>query len=149
MGWLSTLFKGSTKVLPIHVDDSNFEAEVLRSDLPVMIDFWSPTCGPCKTLEPVVIAMATDFAGKIKVVEIDISRAGRAAAHFNVMATPTVLYLRAGREIERVVGFRGSLYHREIIESELLPGATSANASANEPARQKSSNPKSAAPSRR
>ena len=64
--------------------------------------------------------MATRFEGRIKVVEVDISTAPRTAARFDVMATPTVLYLSEGKEIERVVGFRGSLYHREIIETELL-----------------------------
>jgi thioredoxin 1 len=120
MGWLQKLFTGTPKVLPIHIDDTNFESEILRSALPVMVDFWSPTCGPCKTLEPIIIDMATRFEGRIKVVEVDISTAPRTAARFDVMATPTVLYLSEGKEIERVVGFRGSLYHREIIETELL-----------------------------
>lgn len=123
MGWLQKIFTGKPKVFPVHVDDSNFEAEILKSELPVMIDFWSPTCGPCKMLEPVVINLATDFDGKIKVVEVDISAAPRVAGRFGVMATPTVLYLKGGREVERVVGFRGSLYHREIIENEMLDGA--------------------------
>ena len=120
MGWLQKLFTGTPKVLPIHIDDTNFESEILHSALPVMVDFWSPTCGPCKTLEPIIIDMATRFEGRIKVVEVDISTAPRTAARFDVMATPTVLYLSEGKEIERVVGFRGSLYHREIIETELL-----------------------------
>ncbi|MEY3014033.1 MAG: thioredoxin [Pseudomonadota bacterium] len=121
MGWLQKLLIGKSKVMPVHVDDSNFEAEILRSEVPVMIDFWSPTCGPCKMLEPIVVDLATEFDGRIKVVEVDISRAPRVAGRFGVMATPTVLYLDKGREVERVVGFRGSLYHREIIESDLLP----------------------------
>jgi thioredoxin 1 len=120
MGWLSKLLGGRPKVAPVHVDDSNFEAEILRSELPVMVDFWSPSCGPCRMLEPIVVDLATEFDGRVKVVEVDVSAAPAASAHFGVMATPTVLYLHGGEEVERVVGFRGSLYHREIIETELL-----------------------------
>ena len=120
MGWLQNLFAGTPKVMPVHVDDRNFEAEILRSSQPVMIDFWSPTCGPCRMLEPIVIDLATEFDGKIKVIEVNIADSPKVAQRFGVMATPTVLYLQGGREIERVVGFRGSLYHREIIETEIL-----------------------------
>lgn len=120
MGWLQNLFAGKPKVMPVHVDDRNFEAEILRSSQPVMIDFWSPTCGPCRMLEPIVIDLATEFDGKIKVIEVNIADSPKVAQRFGVMATPTVLYLQGGREIERVVGFRGSLYHREIIETEIL-----------------------------
>jgi len=121
MGLLARLFGPSRpKVQPVHVDDANFAAEVGRSGLPVMIDVWSPGCGPCQMLEPIVMDLATDYAGKVKVVELNAAEARRSAARLGVMGTPTVLFFKGGREVERVVGFVGSRYLREIIDAELL-----------------------------
>jgi thioredoxin 1 len=108
------------RVLPTHVDDASFVREVLRSDVPVVVDFWSPGCAPCRMLEPVVTDLATDYAGRLKVVEVNAAEAGRTAARFGVMGTPTVVFFRGGREVERVVGFVGSRYLREIVDAELL-----------------------------
>ena len=122
MGLLAKLFgPRAPRVQPMHVDDASFAAEVLRSKLPVVLDVWSPGCAPCRMLEPVVMDLATDYAGRVKVAELNAAEAGRTAARYGVMGTPTVLFFRNGREIERVVGFVGSRYLREIVESELLP----------------------------
>lgn len=120
MGWLSKLFEQKQKVMPVHVDDRNFDAEVLRSDLPVLVDFWSETCAPCRMLAPIVIDLATEFIGRIKVVEIDVNQAPKVCRRFQVQSTPTILYFRRGALADRVIGFRGSLYHRDIIERDML-----------------------------
>lgn len=120
MGWISKLFTGGEKVQPVHLTDDSFHEEVMRSDLPVMIDFWSPSCGPCAKLAPIVIDLATEFQGRLKVCEANVVEAPRVAARYGVRGTPTVLYVDRGEVVERVVGFRGSLYHREIIETELV-----------------------------
>ncbi len=120
MGWLQKIFAGTPKVMPTSANDETFDALIAGSDLPIVIDFWSPTCGPCRTLEPVIIDLATTYQGKVLVVEVNTAQATAAARRFSVMATPTVVYLRGGREVERVVGFRGSLYHKEVIDTELL-----------------------------
>lgn len=103
------------KKMPVHVDDTNFQREVLESALPVVLDVWSPNCGPCKKLEEVMVALATRYDGKVKVCEMGSHMAPRAAMRLRVSATPTVIYFASGREKERVMGFRGSLYHRETI----------------------------------
>jgi len=124
MGFLSRWFgPRAPKVQPVHVDDANFVAEVLRSELPVVVDVWSPGCGPCRMLEPIIVDLATAYAGRVKVAELNASDAGRTAARFGVMGTPTVLFFRGGREVERVVGFVGELYLREVIDDELLAPA--------------------------
>ena len=120
MGWLSKLFEQKQKVMPVHVDDRNFDAEVMRSDVPVLVDFWSENCGPCRMLAPIVIDLATEFVGRIKVVEIDVAQAPKVCRRFQVQATPTVIYFRRGAIAERVAGFRGSLWHRDVIEKDLL-----------------------------
>ncbi len=124
MGLLARLFgPRAPRVQPTHVDDGNFAAEVLRAELPVVVDVWSPGCAPCRMLEPIVMDLATDYAGRVKVVELNAAEAGQTAARYGVMGTPTVLFFRKGREVERVVGFVGERYLAEIVDSELLGGA--------------------------
>lgn len=121
MGLLSKLFgPRAPRVQPVHLDDANFATEVLRSDLPVVVDVWSPGCGPCRMLEPIVMDLASAYAGRVKVAELNAAEAGRTAARHGVLGTPTVLFFKGGREVERVVGFVGSRYLREVIDSELL-----------------------------
>jgi thioredoxin-like negative regulator of GroEL len=88
-----------------------------------MLDVWGPGCVPCKHLEPIVIRLAGRYRGRVKVAEMNAAEAPRSAARLGVRGTPTVVFLRGRREVERVVGFRGELYLEEIIESELLGNA--------------------------
>jgi thioredoxin 1 len=121
MGLLSKIFgPRAPRAQPAHVDDANFVAEVLRSELPVMVDFWGPDCGPCRMLEPIVMDLASAYQGRVKVAELNAAEAVRTAARYGVMGTPTVLFFKRGREVDRVVGFVGERYLREIIETELL-----------------------------
>jgi thioredoxin 1 len=125
MGFLARLFgPRPPRVQPAHLDDASFVAEVLRSELPVVVDVWSPGCGPCGMLEPIIMDLATAYAGRVKVAELNAAEAGATAARLGVMGTPTVLFFRAGREVERVVGFVGERYLREVIDAELLPSTT-------------------------
>ena len=120
MSWIKDLLGMGRKVQPVSVTDENFEAEVLGADLPVMMDVWSATCGPCKQLAPIVVDLATDYEGRVKVAEMNAATAPGVASRLGIRGTPTVIYFVKGREVERVVGFRGSLYHREIIDHEIL-----------------------------
>lgn len=120
MGWLAKLFGITEKKLPVHIDASNFEAEVIRSELPVLLDVWSPMCGPCQQLEPIVMALAARYDGRVKVAELNARDAPALATRLGVTGTPTVLYFRGGKVVERTVGFRGQAWHEEIIEIELL-----------------------------
>jgi len=123
MGLLSSLFSPKPPpVMPVHVDAKNFAREVLRSDLPVVLDIWGPGCSPCKMLEPIVVSVATRYQGRVKVAEMNAAESGAVAAQLGVMGTPTLLFFKGRREVERVSGFVGENYIREIIESELLDG---------------------------
>ncbi len=124
MGFFQKLFGSSKpKAWPVHVDDENFGAEVARSPLPVLLDVWGPGCAPCKQLEPIVVQLATRYQGRVKVAEINAATAPRTMRKLGVRGTPTVVYFKGGREVERVVGFRGELYHADFIDHELLADA--------------------------
>jgi thioredoxin-like negative regulator of GroEL len=120
MGWLSNIF-GGPKVQPVTVGDHNFESDVLRSELPVLLDVWGSNCAPCKQLEPIVMDIATRYEGRLRVAEMNASSAPRTMGRLGVRGTPTVIYFHKGKIVERIVGFKGSLYHTEFIENELLP----------------------------
>ena len=120
MGLLSKLFGGAPKVMPVNVDDSTFEREVLRSELPVMLDVWGPDCLPCRHLEPIVMRLAARYQGRVKVAEVNAAAAPRTTARLGVQGTPTVVFFRRRREVERVVGFRGEAYLDEVIQTDLL-----------------------------
>lgn len=86
------------------VSDGTFETEVLRSDTPVLIDFFAEWCGPCKMMAPVLDEVARDFEGKLKVVKVDVDESGDIAAKFGVTAMPTFILLKNGQETFRRIG---------------------------------------------
>lgn len=88
------------------VNDTNFEAEVLKSALPVMVDFYATWCGPCKQLAPIVEALAKDYSGKLKVVKLDIDEAPAVASSHGIMAVPTVILFKGGAEKVKFTGFQ-------------------------------------------
>ncbi|MFW6066991.1 MAG: thioredoxin family protein [Myxococcota bacterium] len=116
MGWVKRLMGLEQGPMPVTVHDGNFDQEVLGSDLPVLLDVWSSTCAPCRKLEPIIVDLARAYDGRVKVCEMGVENGPRSAARLGVRGTPTVVYLRGGEEVERIVGFRGSLYHEQSIE---------------------------------
>lgn len=85
-------------------NDSNFDAEVLQAELPVLVDFSATWCGPCKKLEPIVHELAGDFADRLKVVKVNVDNAAVTAAKYGVLSVPTLLLIRNGEVKEQVVG---------------------------------------------
>ncbi|MCB9615775.1 MAG: thiol reductase thioredoxin [Sandaracinus sp.] len=122
MSWLGSLLGTKKKIHPVHVDDANFASVVAKSELPVVLDVWSAGCGPCKQLEEIMVDLANRYEGRVKVCEMGTHFAPQAAARLRISATPTVLYFQNGRELERVMGFRGSLFHRQTVEELFLGG---------------------------
>ena len=98
-----------------HVNDTNFEAEVLKSPIPVLVDFFATWCGPCKALVPVLDQLAADYEGKAKIVKLDIDEAPGVASSFGIMAVPTLIVFKAGKVAQMLTGPRG----RPQIESAL------------------------------
>ena len=124
MGFFDRLLGGPAKapVLPERVRDSaTFRRMVLESEQPVIVDVWSPSCGPCKKLEPVLIDVATRYAGKVRIVEIATADADpMLLARLDVRATPTLLVFDRGEELGRSTGYRPASWFDQMIEAELL-----------------------------
>jgi thioredoxin 1 len=87
--------------------DQNFDSEVLKSSLPVLVDFYADWCGPCRMVAPVVASLATKLAGKLKVVKINTDQCQNTAGKFGIMSIPTLIIFKAGKEVDRIVGYQG------------------------------------------
>ena len=88
----------------IELKDSTFEQEVLKSNQPVLVDFWAPWCGPCRMLAPVVEELAKEYSGKIKVCKLNTDEQPNAATKFKISAIPTLLFFNKGQVVEQIVG---------------------------------------------
>jgi thioredoxin len=99
--------------------DANFEAEVLRSRTPVLVDFWATWCGPCRRLAPTVDAIAAQYAGHLKVGKIDVDRNAETVDQYRVHSFPTLLLFKDGAVVERIVGGRDKNSLARIIDAHL------------------------------
>ena len=88
----------------VTITDSNFEAEVLKSSEPVLIDFWAPWCGPCRAIAPLVEQLAGDYAGKLKVGKLDIDQHPKTATQYDVRSIPMLLLFKDGKVQGQIVG---------------------------------------------
>ena len=91
----------------VHVTDKNFEAQVLKADVPVLVDFWAEWCGPCKMIAPILEEMATELAGSLKVAKVNVDDAQNLASKFHIMSIPTLILFKKGKPIEQIIGAMG------------------------------------------
>ena len=88
----------------IEVTDANFDQDVLKSETPVLVDFWAAWCGPCRALAPIVDELAKEYDGKIKVGKINTDDNAQVATQFRISAIPTLLFFKGGKVIDQLVG---------------------------------------------
>lgn len=88
----------------LHLTDSTFNKEVLESDLPVLVDFWAPWCGPCKMIGPFIEEFAAEFDKKLKVGKINIDENSEIATKYGIMSIPTLMFFKKGKVMDQVVG---------------------------------------------
>lgn len=88
----------------LEVTDTNFKDEVLSSDKPVLVDFWAPWCGPCRALAPVVDELATEYAGKVKIVKLNTDDNINTAQEYRISGIPSLLVFHNGQAVEQLVG---------------------------------------------
>jgi thioredoxin 1 len=101
----------------VHVTDASFETDVLQSDLPTLVDFWAPWCGPCKMIAPILDELSIEYAGKIKVCKVDVDSNPESAAKFNVRGIPTLLVFKNGAVEATKVGALSKGQLTEFVDS--------------------------------
>jgi thioredoxin 1 len=112
---------------PVHVTDSAFDKTILQCQIPVIVDFWAPWCGPCRTVAPILDKLAKEYAGKLLVAKVNTDENPDWAGRFGVQGIPTMLFVANGKIIHRQVGALPEPYLRDIVTQFLEVVATVKN----------------------
>ena len=98
------------------VTDSDFENKVLKSEMPVLVDFWAPWCGPCKMAEPVLDELSITYKDKLNIMKLNVDENIQTSQKYDVMSIPTTILYKKGAEVGRQIGFAGKLAYEELIK---------------------------------
>ena len=90
---------------PVHITDDTFEAEVIQSDMPAIVDFWAAWCAPCHMIAPILEEIAGEYDGQLKVAKLDVDQNPRVATQFGIMSIPTMILFKEGEAVERLMGY--------------------------------------------
>ena len=88
----------------IHLTQENFDNEVIKSEIPVLVDFWAEWCGPCRMISPIVDQIASEYSGKLKVGKVNVDEAQEIAIKYSVMSIPTLMVFKKGQVVDQVIG---------------------------------------------
>ncbi|HEY5586774.1 MAG TPA: thioredoxin [Ruminiclostridium sp.] len=103
----------------VNITKDTFDEIVLKSNKPVVIDFWASWCGPCRIVAPIMEELADEFDGKVQIAKVNVDDQGELAAQFRIMSIPTVLIFKNGEVAEKIVGARAKGEFTELIEKQL------------------------------
>lgn len=90
--------------LYVEVNDGNFEKEVLKSDIPVLVDFWAAWCAPCRVIGPLVEQLAQEYSGKIKIAKMDVDQNPQSSMNYGIRSIPTLLFFKNGEAVDQLLG---------------------------------------------
>ncbi len=108
---------------PIHVSETDFETQVLRAPMPVVVDFWAPWCGPCRMIAPALEKLAEEFDGRLLVAKVNTDDNPSLAERYDVRGIPTLIFFRQGEPVNRQMGALPEAMLREVFETFLTPTA--------------------------
>jgi thioredoxin 1 len=103
----------------VNLTDSSFDQEVVKSDIPVLVDFWAEWCQPCKMVRPLVHELAEEYAGKMKFTEMDVDANPQVPGSFGVMSIPTIMLFKGGKPVSTIIGAQPRENFKQHIESAL------------------------------
>ncbi len=103
----------------LNFTDANFESEVLKSETPVLVDFWAPWCAPCRIVSPIVEELATEYSGKLKVGKLNVDDNPQTAQSYGVMSIPTVLLFKGGKPGKTIIGAQSKDNYKKNIDEAL------------------------------
>jgi thioredoxin 1 len=103
----------------VQVDDKNFAAEVLNSDLPVLVDFWATWCGPCRSISPIVEELAKEYSGKVKVTKLNVDESPATPGQYGVRGIPTLILFKGGKILDQITGAVPKARLKTMIEKSL------------------------------
>jgi thioredoxin 1 len=101
---------------PIELNNDNFESEVLKSDIPVVVDFWAPWCGPCLMVAPILHELAEEYDGRIKITKCNVDNNREIAGQYRIMSIPTMMMFKEGKLVNQQVGASGKDHLAKVFE---------------------------------
>ena len=105
--------------MAVEITDANYEELVMKSDKPVLVDFWAEWCGPCRQMGPTIDAVADDYAGRVKVGKLNVDENGQTAMRYNIRGIPTLLLFKGGKIVEQKVGAVGKTDVAKMLDAQL------------------------------
>ena len=104
---------------PTHLNDSNFNSEVISAKEPVLVDFWAEWCGPCKRVTPVVEEISKEYKGRVKVAKLNVDEGRNTASRFGIMSIPTLMLFKDGKVVKQIVGAVSKKELKSMIDSNI------------------------------
>jgi thioredoxin 1 len=106
--------------MAIQVTDGNFEAEVLKCDLPVLVDFWAPWCGPCRAMGPVIDELAQEYTGQVKICKMNVDENSATPSRYGIRAIPTLILFKKGEVLDQTTGAVSKSSIKDMISKKAL-----------------------------
>jgi len=105
--------------MALEINDSSFKSEVSESQIPVLVDFWAPWCGPCKMVAPVLEEISKEYEGKVKVVKLNVDESPNTATEFGIRSIPTLIMFKDGKVFEQTIGVQSKENIKQMIDKSL------------------------------
>ena len=105
--------------MALEINDSNFKSEVIDSEIPVLVDFWAPWCGPCRMVAPVLEELAKEYDGKVKVVKLNVDESPNTATEFGIRSIPTLILFKDGKVYEQTIGVQSKENLKQMVKKSL------------------------------